>query len=440
MKKNFYTKKDLLSLYEQKNLEEMPMDFDSPDRPDSGLQDKLSTGETPFKKVPLPDTGDENKNFQELLASERYKQVIEKLRQYTGFNQTIKGTEGVMPLIAMMMNAHNQIVNIESQHREALQSLAVDLVKKEMNVGDDDIQFNAKIIGMGEVDMSDFNREAGNQPEIETVEIEIDLMNDLQQLNLEKAKRRFINSIIQGSSKRGHYMYHMVADGVREITGSDQIINLYGVLMSINDTMYWQLSDDQIKASMGDGESQGSVAGKESVDFSTDPPTVNAEAINFPALVHELVKGVMEVIAAHGLSKDEETFDSVSDSEDTLEKETWDLRLGPAIWDRIRSQFPERIVADEDKTKLQNFLLMNIFKLEPREFLILMKEVVGKTENGRRLLDELTTSIEQMLNNEEYEEALNQFNSDLDNVNDETDDDDLYGFLDDLGIDRPIDN
>lgn len=443
MEKKYYSKKELLSLLEQKKLEEMPMDFDTPDRPDQGVQDKLRTGDTSFKKIPLPDTGDENKNFQELLASERYKQVIEKVRQYTGMNQPLSGMEGVMPLVMMMMNAHNQIVSIESNHKESLQNLAVELVKKEMNLSDDDIQFEAKIVGMGEVDTSDFNREAGNQENEEevNVEVEVDLMNDLEKLNLEKAKRRFINSMIQGASKKGHYMYHMVADSVKEITGSEQIINLYGVLMSVNDTMYWQLSDEQIKQSMGGpGGEGGSVAGKESIDAKATPPIVRAEAINFPALVHELIKGVMEVLAVHGMPSDEETFDDVSDSEDTLDKESWDLRLGPAIWDRIRSQFPERIVNDEDKLKLQNFLLMNIFKLEAREFLILMKEVVSKSENGRRLLDELVSSIEQMLNNEDYEDAMYEFTNDLDVISDETDDDDLYGFLGDLGIDRPSDN
>jgi hypothetical protein len=61
------SKKKLLSLIKE-NLKEMAMDFDTQDRPDQGLQDKLSQGDTPLKKVPLPSTGDEpNKNFQELL-------------------------------------------------------------------------------------------------------------------------------------------------------------------------------------------------------------------------------------------------------------------------------------------------------------------------------------------------------------------------------------
>ena len=111
-----FSKKKLLSLIKE-NLNEMPMDFDSQDRPDQGVQDKLSTGETPLKKLPLPQTGNEpNKNFQELLASERYKQVVEKMRQYTGTNATVSGMRGMTPLMQQMMSAHNQILQFEQNH------------------------------------------------------------------------------------------------------------------------------------------------------------------------------------------------------------------------------------------------------------------------------------------------------------------------------------
>jgi len=126
-----FSKKKLLSLI-QENLNEMPMDFDSQDRPDQGVQDDLAAGETPLQKIPFPETGDEpNKNFQELLASERYRQVVAKMRQYTGTNATIRGTQGMTPLMQQMMSAHNQILQFEQNHRGELEALAIELVMKE---------------------------------------------------------------------------------------------------------------------------------------------------------------------------------------------------------------------------------------------------------------------------------------------------------------------
>ena len=154
-----FSKKKLLSLI-QENLNEMPMDFDSQDRPDQGVQDDLAAGETPLQKIPFPETGDEpNKNFQELLASERYRQVVAKMRQYTGTNATIRGTQGMSPLMQQMMSAHNQILQFEQNHRRELEQLAVELVMKELGIPEGSVQYDARIIGMGEFNPEDFNHD-----------------------------------------------------------------------------------------------------------------------------------------------------------------------------------------------------------------------------------------------------------------------------------------
>lgn len=440
-----FTKRNLLSLLKE-NIKEMAMSFDTPDRPDQGLQNKLSQGDTPLKKIPLPTNVEQpNNNFQELLASERYKQVIARVREYTGINTPITGDLKGTPLAQMMMMAHNKIVQTERAHREQLEQLAVELVMKEMGIPEGALQFDAKIVGLGEINTDDFNREMTQQPNIEPVDIEEDLMTDLESMTLEKAKRRLINNMIQGASKKGHYMYHYVTDKIEEITGSEDLINQYGVLMSINDTLYWQLSDDTMKQMMGGPEGGGSVGGKEEVDRNTDPPTIIARAINFPVLVHELIKGTLELFAIQGRPTDEEGNESeewgeIEGSEDTLEKEAWDLRLGPAIWDRVRNQFPEEILTDENKAELQNYLLVEIFKLPAKQFLVFMKEVISGSANGKRLMNELMSGVDQMFRDQDYQNAISAFNDDLNDVADDTDDDDLDDFLGQLGIRRADDD
>jgi hypothetical protein len=437
-----FSKKKLLSLI-QENLNEMPMDFDSQDRPDQGVQDKLAAGETPLQKIPFPETGDEpNKNFQELLASERYKQVVAKMRQYTGNNAPIRGMEGLSPLMQQMMSAHNQILQFEQNHRRELEQLAVELVMKELGIPEGSVQYDARIIGMGEFNPEDFNHDQEGEEEGEEGEEggeqemdlgnEIEIVNDLEKLDLEKAKRRFINTIIQGASKRGHYMYHYVEDRVREIVGNDRIIGLYGIMMSVNDALYWQLPDETMKA-MGQA---GNIAGREDVDRQTDPPTVKARAVNFPVLIHELIKGTLELVALHGRNRDEEgneeDFSAVEDSEDTLEKEMWDLRLGPAIWDRIRSKFPEDVLTDETKGIIQLIVFQHIFKKPAKEFLVFMKEVVSNSEAGNRLMETLVRAIEEDINNYDYEQTMSEFDDELSDVADQTDNDDLKDFI--MGI------
>jgi hypothetical protein len=462
------SKKNLLSLIKE-NLQEMAMTYDTPDRPSGDVERSLARGTTPLEKIPFPETGNPNQKFLELLASDRYKQVIQNIRRYTGYRGTLRPARNVreadMTLILMMGNAHKKIMEIEASHKEELENLAIELVINETKVPSELVEFNAKITGMQPIDTSDFNIQNQQQQQQipqQAAQAEENLVADLEQFNLEKAKRRLINAMIQGASKKGHYMYHMVEQRLREITGSDELIGLYGIMMSINDTNYWQLSDEII-ANMHDSvagrvnlvrpndeenqeepenqeqsdndEEGGDEGGNEGEGIeSSDKTIIVARGINFPVLVHELIKGVMEFWGLHGQPEDKELAQRVMSEEDTLEKELWDLRLGPSIWERFRTQMPEHVLTEDEKKEIQNYLLVHIFKLPAREFLVLVKEVISGSERGKNLISEIVIGIEQMLANQDYEEAMDSFNEDLDNASEETTDDDLDDFLGQFGI------
>ena len=191
------------------------------------------------------------------------------------------------------------------------------------------LQFDAQIVGMGEIDMEGM-QQGGDEPEEEEMSAEEEAFDEFEDFDIEKQKRRFLNQLIQGASKKGHYLFHMVEEELNHI--DPNLINLYGIMMSINDLVYWIMPD---QTAMMMAESGESMAGKEEIDPDTDPPTVIAKGITFPVLVHELIKGVMEVFATQGLPDDEKQARKVMDSEDTLVGEVWDLRLGPIIWEKF---------------------------------------------------------------------------------------------------------
>lgn len=427
------TKKDIFKIINE-NIEEMAMDFDTPDRPHSDVQQDLERGETPFKKVPLPKTDREpEQNFQELLASERYRQVIQNLRQYTGIQQPLRTMMDLMPLQAMMMTAYNQISQIESQHKEELENLAVRLVKDMYNISDDMIEFDAKLVGMGQIDTDDFNMDENDEEQ--QLEIEEDLLDTLDDIDLETAKRRFINSIIQGASKRGHYMYHMVSDELSQITNNPNLVNQYGILMSINDTLYWQLGNDMMK------QMTGMVGGKESVERPEEEngkTKVIARGLNFPILVHELIKGTLEVVGTFGQTTDNEEYKEIIEKEDTLMKEIWDLRLGPIIWDRLYNIFPEESLMDNKE--LQLYILQAIFKLPAKNFFTFFKHVLSQSTEGQNMLNKMVDGIKKMLNDEDYTEEVEELQTDIQKSTDEMTEDELNKFLDDILKKRKKDN
>jgi hypothetical protein len=63
-----------------------------------------------------------------------------------------------------------------------------------------------------------------------------------------------------------------------------------------------------------------------------------------------------------------------------------------------------------------------------------MKEVISGSETGKRFMGELLQGIDQMFKDQDYQDAISQFRDDLEDVSDNTDDDDLGDFLGGLGI------
>ena len=384
-------------------LEAPPIDYgDNPERMAPDIEQKIGSQDFPLGDNPaFPDVDADGipDNFEELVASERFKEVVDNVKKYTGLEQVTQNE--FMRLQMMLRDSTMKILQIESQNKTELETLAVDLVREYMALPEDAVQFDAKIVGMGEVDMAGFQKgEEEEEPSEEEMSSEEELFGTFEMFDAEKEKRRFINSLIQGSAKKGHYLYHMIPEKLNDI--NPELLDLYGVMMSVNDLVYWIMSDETAQM-MGQGEE--SAAGKEEIDIETDPPTIKAVGITFPVLVHELIKGVMELLASQGLPSDPRKAEMVMKATDTLPAEIWDLRLGPVIWSKFRAAYPEELM-DEDKAEIQNYLFSEFTRMEPEEFFDLAKEILSGSEEGKVELQRIVKSIIKDLQEDDYEGRL----------------------------------
>lgn len=110
--------------------------------------------------------------------------------------------------------------------------------------------------------------------------------------------------------------------------------------------------------------------------------SVVAKAWVFPLLIHELVKGTMELICLHGLNElDDDVYAIVTEEADRIEYETWLLQAGPAMWRRLIA------VASRD-TPLAN-TIMRLAKLDPQALEDLMILVIEHPEQASEALREL---------------------------------------------------
>ena len=415
MKKNtnrLYTegisKKDLLRLMEA------PIDYEGPERMAGDVEKKITGKETPYHGFPAIPNMD--RDFIELISSKRFKDSVEKVRTAMGDTRTIQGSNALMQLMGTVGQAMQKLVMIQSQNKEVLENLAVELVKNELGIPDDAMQFKAELVGqpMGAAEGMQSEPEMPSEEEVE------ELMGDMENFNLEREKRRFINSLIQGAAFKGGHMYNLVKNEINDI--NPQLMNLYAVTQSLMEHAYWIFPNMEGMAGGGGGQ-----MGQSEVDEETDPPTVKAKAVTFPLLVHELVKGVYEIFGSHGLPDDPKQQEMILNAEDTLPAEIWDSRLGPIFWEKFMASYPIELF-DEDKKHIQHYLFMRFSALNAEEFMKVSKMILKGDPLGQQFIQGMVNEIVKDLKDKDYKDAMGY-------DEDDEDDDDLSGVdFSDLGL------
>jgi hypothetical protein len=127
-------------------------------------------------------------------------------------------------------------------------------------------------------------------------------------------------------------------------------MGLYGKLMSLADFQYWVIPDTMMTGQVGgvekiewrkaekpEDKDEEEDMDDVNLEEGDDMPVVVAKAWIFPLLVHELIKGALELAAlnwADGhLDFDEQS--EVIEKADTPEGEIWGMRLGPGMWEKF---------------------------------------------------------------------------------------------------------
>lgn len=392
------SKKDLLFLMEA------PIDYDGDERMERGIENKITSKQTPFSKFPAIPNMD--RDFIEIISSKRFKDSVDKVRMAMGNTRTIQGGNPLQGLMMTVMQAMQKLVMIQTQNKKQLEDLAIELVINEMGIPEGAMQFKAELVmqPMGAAEGMQSESETPSEEDIE------DFIEDMEEFQLEREKRRFINSLIQGAAFKGGHMYNLVGNEINAI--NPQLMNLYAVTQSLMEHAYWIFPDMEKMAGSGGGQ-----MGQSEVDEQTDPPTVKAKAVTFPLLVHELVKGVYEIFGTHGLPDDPKQQEMILNAEDTLPAEIWDSRLGPVFWEKFLASYPRELF-DDDKKYIQHYLFMRFSALNAKEFMRVTKLILQEDPKGKQFLQRMVDDIVIDLKNQDYKDAIGDEDEEDDNLDD----------------------
>ena len=262
------------------------------------------------------------------------------------------------------------------------------MIREEYDMGEDAVEIIAELTPKISLEGTKKN------PKPMPVEgMEFESHDDIVRANEEVYKRRFLNAMGQGAAKKCNHMFHLADD---ELTNLDpKLPNKYNKMMSSADYMYYVIPK------MEEGVSGGVVK----VDFPTPQKpkaVIHAQAMVFPVLIHEIVKGVMELLSAHGLPKNKKVADYVINKADFLAAEPWDMRLGPAVWGKFTATVPA------DDFGLKHHAYSHLASLPANEFHKQMKEIMAGTKQGHKIVKDVIEGVKRDLQEEEFNNAINE--------------------------------
>ena len=414
-----------------------------PERMDPKLVSKLASPESLYAQNPAMKKGEEDV---QRLVSNRFQKVAEKLSEVTGIEDlSSKQVQGMV--FQEMMRKLPNIMRIESAHREELEELAKDAALEETEVPADwyDIEalLNRQPINTGNFRMKPEDDEEEEEEDEESLEIpsfDVEDLTNEEILELEKHKRNIINAIIQGASKKGHYLFQKPAIKRRLDEINPSLYRDYLGIMAINDFLYFSM--EQMIEAMS--QSAQGVAGKVELSGSDEdeggeeggeekPDTlIIAQGLIFPILCHEVIKGLEEAKGRHGLPQNPELARKVMGQTDTLMNEPMQLRIGPEIVEKIRFALPDEMF-DEENKGLINWFHTLLYQIPAQEFLEIIGDVISedqsKVKNATKRFEEIMKEAKQL--KQEFEDYKEE-----EDISSE-DDGDLDDFLGSLGITRP---
>jgi hypothetical protein len=301
---------------------------------------------------------------------------------------------GNKDLMRVMMSSQallSKIIQAESSYKPQLERLAVEIVKDQYpKLVQDEINIDAKILSNV----------------------------TLEENTPQEKKRRIANALAQGASVAELFKIFQREEVAQKINAINP--SLYEAYNQIMNNTFGIYNNDQaidmMLAAIAAGHS--SIGGSSKI--ITEALGIEAQAICFPMLVHEIIKGYWSIIAQSGLTGSEEERIATISKVDKLENEPLDIRYGPIIFKKLETIYNAFTPSDIDPRTFVMFY-MSILKLEPEDkFFSFVGNIIGDKPLSEDQIAWIEDKLERMqayLRKKDTERAMSSFSN-----NDEDDD------------------
>jgi hypothetical protein len=274
------------------------------------------------------------------------------------------GDKNLMQTLVRSKALLDEIVEAEEGYRDELEMVAAQMVTDAYPIIDyANIKIDAKIVNMNDLDIQPPPpQEDPSSPDFGG--------DDPEKL---KAKRRIINGITQGASIRGAFGFMLFREYLDQI--SPELVDKYSEILKLAFGIY----DDEnaiamMLAMLAQGQKMQGGESEMEYDEENEQFVIKARAICFPMLVHEIVKGLYEIVGTEGFGGDKEKNQAIVGAVDKLSNEPRDLQYGKFIYDAISAIYNE---SDIDDPRVRELFFAEVYKLIDDEFFPFIENAIN---------------------------------------------------------------
>lgn len=297
----------------------------------------------------------------------------------------------VMPSILVMNRSLKTIQDLERPMRKELEKLCTSIVYNNFPIflnNKPHVKVRARLV--------EHILSADQEGPINKPEFRPELLHEYR-------KRKLINMITQGAGISTHGIHHLSEDFKQH---NADLVAAYDVFDQHNRSAM-RMTQDQMALSMPEeGMSSVRVLGMVKVEHIHGKWVIDAQAVLMPVLIHEIVKGMYELMAMDGLPDDIHVRKNVLEVTDTKVNELLDCKYGetiyPLVRDWIRGNFHD--ITDE-RPEVQEYYLQHLYKQGPIEMIHeIERMIMGKLDpkTVRIIMDDIYKDMKR----DDYEASI----------------------------------
>ncbi|MDY0268768.1 hypothetical protein [Trichloromonas sp.] len=335
----------------------------------------------------------EEADIKDALDDEYLKNVERKARQQYGYGPSRQEMMEAMDLI-------NKISRIQRGHEKELEEIGINVLKKHYPILND-IELDVKIV---------------NPDDEEKMEMAQKMMDDDQEeMNFdgnedygpdapqdEINKRKIINNLMQGESQNVHPMLFDCKEEVDKI--STELINLHMRHLEINKKFDWfdQVSLEEMMEQAPQMVNAMETDYEEDEETGDTKPKIKARVLDLVMLIHEVVKGIYELIAAKAIPEDSVMANKILSKTDSLKDEQQDIRYGPYIAADLRNYLNEhfeKIMIGYQGDNVKELIYGELVMLPASEFIDVIKGMLSNDTTVtlrkiKKIVDDVVNEID----------------------------------------------